>query len=559
MKSQTIISFGVYDVTAKEDVTAHAENIQPFSDLVSVTQNNTKTAEYATLEPEQCALDGSLDIFPQSPENMGIWSVAQSDEKGSLASPFIVRFEFENMHTSSGLTIDTNAAEFRVRWETDKGIVAAQYKPDSEVFTFERTVENYTAIEFAFFSTNKPCRYLRFRDIKFGIGYEFKGEQVINCRIIEEIDILSAAISENICDFSFYDSKGRFNILNAVGAFPALQESQKVKVQSVSNGITNELGTFFLNGWENTSENILTCKAADTISRLTVIPFNGGMIDTSFGEFIRTAVPFECIVDSTIAHKTVKGYLPRSTVKEALQQAAFAVGAMVDCSRSDKIKIYPFSLTPTTYIKKSVKLLGGKVKAKEQYTRLDISVIKFSLGPGLPEEIFNDEIFGKITLEFEVPVYDLSIIGGEIIEQSVNHAVIQGQGEVLLTGKYYAKKTIKRSYPFPNKANVSEKVLSVENCTLLSMTNVDEIAANIIAYYVNQAEHTYSKIIGDEAVGSMVMTDAQSKVLKGFIERQEINVAGGMIVNASLVGNQLNVLANSAFTGEIYTSEGGIL
>ena len=48
----------------------------------------------------------------------------------------------------------------------------------------------------------------------------------------------------------------------------------------------------------------------------------------------------------SLAGIVIKGYLPVCTHREALQQVAFALGAVVSCARSDNIRIYP--LPPAT-------------------------------------------------------------------------------------------------------------------------------------------------------------------------------------------------------------------
>ena len=45
-------------------------------------------------------------------------------------------------------------------------------------------------------------------------------------------------------------------------------------------------------------------------------------------------------IQDNLKNIAISGYIPICSNRQALQQAVFAVGAVADCSRSDKIKIY---------------------------------------------------------------------------------------------------------------------------------------------------------------------------------------------------------------------------
>ena len=66
MKTGVTVTFGFYDVTAKEDAAFTAEELQSFSDLAALQEKDELVVgKYGTLERNFFGLDESFDMLSQ--------------------------------------------------------------------------------------------------------------------------------------------------------------------------------------------------------------------------------------------------------------------------------------------------------------------------------------------------------------------------------------------------------------------------------------------------------------------------------------------------------------
>jgi len=83
-KTNTQISFGFIDVTAKKDSNLQVNNKQDFTDLSNLKQDDIEEVQYATCEKNQFILDGNFELMQEKPSNMCWWSNEMSDKNGNF-------------------------------------------------------------------------------------------------------------------------------------------------------------------------------------------------------------------------------------------------------------------------------------------------------------------------------------------------------------------------------------------------------------------------------------------------------------------------------------------
>ena len=90
------------------------------------------------------------------------------------------------------------------------------------------------------------------------------------------------------------------------------------------------------------------------------------------------------------------------------------------------------------------------------------------------EEI--DEAEENVKMIFNEPIHDLSIENGEIIESGTNYAIINTTATTVLKGKKYDHATYSKSkYHTAKKHNQSDNINVIQNATLISSNNIDNI------------------------------------------------------------------------------------
>lgn len=576
MRTNTRVEFGLYDVTARGDSLPASTSAQAFCNLKRDLLLDTvpRQNKFGTLESKQWLMDGSFSFFPETPTQYfwGLWSTELSDKNGNFATPPVLTITFGHGHSSSGLTLhfysptDDWASRVKVQWYgEDNGLLAsAVFSPDSADYYCAKKVENYTRIQLQFISTNNPGRYLKLAGIDYGAYLHFSGQEVVEAHVLEECDPLSAEISINTLKLSLYNADGRFSILNPEGYFDVLQHKQPLTVWEdvkqdarSTSSVSYCMGTFYLSDWENSSDTVADFSAVDSIGLLDGAAFDGGVYDTTAGALIAEILAgYDYTLDNSLDAELVHGYLAAGTRREALQQVAFAIGAVVDCSRGALIRIAPAPTRASGMISYDRKLLdGSKVTLNPLITSVAVTAHRY-----IPEEeaseLYRDTLdpgIYRVTFNAPAVVDSLTVTGAELAESGVNLCTltVAKAGEVRVTGRKYADSAITLRHTASNlPANAQDNELTVKNATLIDPTRADAVAQRVLAHYAQRYEQTFSMIAGSEKLADrLIVQSFGGEAVRGTLTKMEFDLTGGYIADVTVVGSRLSTDA-AAYTGE---------
>ena len=77
MRTEFFVEYDLFDTTALQDAEEITESNASFADM-SLLKNNIAAPGYGTLEHNFFVLDGSMDEFPDEPDNLAYFSSGQS-------------------------------------------------------------------------------------------------------------------------------------------------------------------------------------------------------------------------------------------------------------------------------------------------------------------------------------------------------------------------------------------------------------------------------------------------------------------------------------------------
>lgn len=559
MKTKAVIEYGATDLTAKSDSQLTATDIQSFSDPNNI-KNDPSEVKYSTLEHNYFALDGSFENMPNNVINIGYWSKSASGDDKEFDVPPTLTINFTKNHSSIGLTLRFSQYSYCTHlkiayYNSENTLIDEQeFYPDSYEYFCEDESVNYRKIIITFYSTNEAHRYIKLYKILYGKIIVFEGDNLISANIVEELDPLSDELSINTLDFICFATDDKFNILNPQGAFLTFQKTQPLMAYEIDNGITKDMGTFYLESWENQSEKSMKITGIDLIGILDKVEFDGGIYTNKDAtELIEEIMEAANIVNYSIEDitgQTITGYLPISTCREALQQVLFSLGAVADCSRSENINIYKLEEAETPkVIEKSSILKGTKeIKQGEIITGVSIKTHAYKLKRSR-DTIYEEELSaGTYKIRFNQPSANLQITGGTITESGVNYAIITATGGGgSASEKYYGDSNVKitgNTYDeLTNTLTITDgeehdktNILSIENCTLINGSNANEVATRVLNYYQNMYENNFDIILSDEKAGDNVITERSDvNELNGFVTKLDIDMTGGFIAKANII------------------------
>lgn len=585
MRTNTRVEFGLYDVTARGDSAPSCTTAKPFCNLgrdlllESVPSQN----KYGTLESEQWLMDGSFSFFPEVPEQYfwGLWSTTQSDKNGVFADPPVLDITFTQDHSSSGLTLhfyiptDDWASRIKIQWFSQDGglISTALFYPDSVDYYCAKKVENYRRIRIHFLETNHPGRYLKLAGIDYGVYLHFSGHEIVEAHVLEECDPLSSEISINTLNVSLYNKEGRFSILNPEGYFDVLQHKQKftvwedVKQDARSTGsVSYCMGTFYLSDWSNSGDTLADFSAVDAIGLLDGAPFDGGIYNTTAAELAEAILTgYSYTLDGSLAAERVQGYIAAGTRREALQQLAFAIGAVVDCSRGELIRIAPAPSKASGMITYDRKLQdGSKVTLNPLITAVAVTAHRYLPGE-TTEELYRDTLdpgIYRVTFNAPAVVDSLTVTGAELTESGVNLCTltVAKAGEVCVTGRKYTDSTVVLRRTAANlPPNAQDNELTVTDATLVGPGRAEAVAVRVLEHYAQRYEQNFSMVAGDEKLADrLIIQSFGGEMVRGALTKLEFDLTGGFLADAKVIGRRLTSNAG-AYAGEIHAGERSLI
>ncbi len=553
------IRYAMVDITAAEEGTISITgNTQPFSDTAELVDDENSILKWATLEKNSHVLDGSQLLLPEdiSSEFMGVWSDELSGADGKFIEPITMTVKFTNAHTSAGVTFIFSEPTYdwcndlAVTWfdVNDNVISEKRYAPESATAFCENQIENFYGIKVVFYSTNKPYHFLKLTGVRYGLIMELDGTNLISCSILEEIDPSSSELSVNTLDVQFHTDSDKYALMALSGAYILLQERQQVKVTGWINDEKMNMGTFYLDK-PTTTENIITLECVDLIGTMSDGTYMGGYwpdgikAEKLISEIMKSAglKTKQYTIEERLKGILIKGYLPISTPREALQQVCFAMCAVADCSRSDLINIRTLSSNVNSEVPLSRKVTGHTQEQSTLVTDVEIYTHHYTKSDSVTE-LFNEKrTAGEYTIQFSSPATDLSVTGAEISESGVNYAKVTvtvfEESNVVITGYTYDDNTSLSASMRLEKLPVGAKrnTKTATECTL--DVDAQKLAQHLYEYFSRKITDTGQLILSDERVGEKVqLHNAAGKDLYGTIESLDIDLYGGFIAKASICG-----------------------
>ena len=489
MNKGVAIRYGDVAPEAKENFYPTVSEMA-FDQSEKLMQYNLDFPNYANpCELYQTVLDGTATAFPSVPEqaNLGLWSEQISNDDGTFSEPIVLELESVGQYSSQGLTLtfDTYngifATRVGIKWLriTDGGIetlAKQEFTPDNAFYFCRNFVENYNKVVITFYSLNMPKNRLKLRVIDYGYGTFFYGDELRGVKLIQEIDPISTQISINTADFTL-DSK------------TDMEYSFQAK-QPLSVYFNGELkATTFVKKSTRKAKRLWSIQSEDYIGLLDSIPYYGGIytnknaVELLTDIFTVAKVPYS--IDEVFADAVVTGYIPFTTCRDALMQVAFAIQAVVDTSNSEVVKVFALDDDVKQTVPLNRIMQGQNFADEETVTGVEMAVHSYK---PITEtiDVYDATESGtgqNIFVKFSEPLHDLSITNGSFAIDDkgnelkhTNYAVINANANCILKGQQYEHTTQTRRKNNPVVlASEIEKVVAIENATLVSQHNIDNV------------------------------------------------------------------------------------
>lgn len=551
MATSCIATVSLIDTSAHDDAMIDTMYNNTVGDVSLFDTDSTYPVNINTTELNRFVLDGTFN----APDTLKVpfWSIAKSEADCTFLNTPNLTIEFSKAHTSVGITLkflEDYPSKILVSWYSDQDrnvkIESKYFYPNSTEYVCFKQVENYKSIKIEFLKTRQPRQFAKMTFMLYGEIRTWADDDVMRATVSEEIDSTSSTLPINTAELTLVDQNDDFNIQNTEGLWKSLQADQKIILNENVNGNVLDVGTFYIDTWES-KDNSITLSLVDTLGLIDKTKFMGGMYtDIKAGDLINSIMlsanieDFEIAAD--LAEITLSGYLPIMSHREALQQIAFAIGAVVDSTKGSTIRVYTPDKNIDSYILLDRKFSGKTSITLDEYVSgVSITCSKFKQ---LTEtsEIYNGYLSaGTHKIEFTEPYTALTCEGGSIVSSGANFALIASTGgDVALSGIGYEQ----TEYTVLKNVNVIdvgqvENVKSFSGLTIYNQSKLLDVAEQLLKWYALRQKVSLEYICEKERVGEWVgIQDSlnQNSYSITRINSQTIDLCGGFLATAECRG-----------------------
>lgn len=487
------------------------------SDLKS--EKPTYYPNYALCLPRYSKIgeyNNSPDAMPKS--GLGYVSESISSEERTFESNPIIERVFVQKHNSVGICIGFNQYSgdycdlINIKWYEDSTLLYdIDFTPNSAYYFCAQNVTNFNKLIIEFKRTSKPYRYAWVGTIDYGVVREFKSDEAKNIKTLNEISQISEELTINTMNFKL------FSLSDVEFMF---QKTQVMKLYA-----DDELmGAYYIDTAKRTASNQYEIKTKDAIGILAEQSYMGGMYNNVSANVIITDIFSKCNLehelDESLTNKTITGYMPILTCRDALAWVCMAIGGVVNTAYSDKAIIKPLESEVKHTIGKNEQFVGTSIETLSKVTGVTVEGYKYTQSTE-SVELFNDTLNDIITVQFGEPIHSLSITNGTIIESGVNYATIKGTGVTVLSGKRYNVSTIISSKINPSLSALDlQNIVELKNVNIINSSNIVEVRDRIYDYYLNNRQVNTRLISGENKLGDKVNIDTAYEGIKtGVIEK----------------------------------------
>lgn len=485
-------------------------------------------------EMNQFLLDGEQGVLPDDLTNvpLGLWSNQLSGNDGSFATPITLTMTASGLYSSQGITLTFDpdvgvyATAVNIKWYNGTTLLYdVDFTPDSANYFCSKKVDNYNKVVLTFTAINFPHCRLKLRALDHGIIRTFAGRTLTDVSVIQECSPVSDEIAIDTMDFTLIGDED----VNYV-----FRSKQPLTLYSDAD----LLGVFFVKSYERTADRIYSVASEDYMGLLESVIFSGGIYTSANAAellaavFASANVPYDI---SGIAGKTVTGWLPVCTCREAVRQICFAVGAAVSTARSDKVRVF----VPSDKIVRKFTLadtMQGQTQTDRdtKLTELRLTLHNYAQTSETAElyKAADSGTGSNIYVDFSEPMYGLTITNGSITSSGANFAVITANSGCVLSGKKYRDLTsvISKTNPLTNVGDPAN-IVEVRDMTLVSAANAQTLLSSLWEFYAKCGTITSELVLNGEKPGDMItLATEYLGDIDARIESERYNLYGGAIV-----------------------------
>ena len=315
------------------------------------------------------------------------------------------------------------------------------------------------------------------------------------------------------------------------------------------------VGKFFASEIKKIGAGIFSFSCESAVSKLENGMHYGGMyngesLNIVLNEILE-GIPHS--YDGSVSDLKVYGWLPYDTKRNNLQQLTLATGLAIKTLSNGNLHVTALSNNFAGVFGANRVGVGGNVIETDPYTAVVVTEHTYAEVED-PVTLFEDTFFGEQTITFSEPAHDLFITGGTIISSSANHAIVNGAGTVVLTGKKYLHTTREVT-----AGSSLENVVPVKDLTIANILNSLDIAERIYNLYLSNRAIEADVLYAAERPGDLVsvINPYTFETESGYIQNMNISMSNLAKARARILLDFTPMAPSSGYQNRTVITESG--
>ena len=314
-------------------------------------------------------------------------------------------------------------------------------------------------------------------------------------------------------------------------------------------------GLFYCNTVDRQGKNLFKINCMSAIGLMNRQRSKGGIytgqrFDAVAAEIMGDEYTYD--IEPDVAELQVFGWLPYSTRRRNLHQLLAAYGVTITRSDTGGMLFTFLKAIDSQKIPSSRVFNGGSVVYGEPASRVEVLEHGYHYLSTTEYEVLYDtqaETVENVLVTFDKPIYAPSLMveeGGDLTISSsgTNFAVISGTG--ILKGKPYVH-TVKR-LTADNGDALTEKIVTVEEATLVTVANSESVLARLSAYYFHATTVQNSIIVDGETTGKRYsFENAFHEPTNAFLAKKSTMVSSFLRAECEWIQDYMPVAEGTAF------------
>lgn len=261
---------------------------------------------------------------------------------------------------------------------------------------------------------------------------------------------------------------------------------------------------------------------------------------------------YDYIIESDVAELQVYGWLPYATRRQNLHQLLLAYGVNITKSDTGGMLFTFLKITDAEEIPSNRVFSGGHVSYGEPASRVEVVEHGYHFLSSVDYEILYDtkgNICENTIVTFDRPIYADSLTveeGGSltISECGTNYAVVSGTG--ILKGQPYIHTT--KRLTADNEEALTEKIVTVEDASLVTMANAENVLERVSAYYFNVVTVTSGIVVNEEKTGRRyILENAFNEPTSAFLAKMSSSVSSFVRAECEFIADYMPVAQGASF------------